>query len=54
MVILLPLFSLIYVGSVDPWHALGVTHDLGHVKAIVIDGTAHCAGNKCMGFCLFN
>jgi len=30
-------------GSVDPWHALSVTHDLGKLKAIVIDGTAHCA-----------
>jgi len=31
-------------GSIDPWHALSVTHSIGkHITAIVIDGTAHCA-----------
>lgn len=31
-------------GSIDPWHALGVTTDLGpDARAIFINGTAHCA-----------
>ncbi|KAK8788222.1 hypothetical protein V5799_022004 [Amblyomma americanum] len=31
-------------GSIDPWHALGITEDLAHdVTAIFINGTAHCA-----------
>jgi len=31
-------------GSIDPWHALGVTEDIGpEAKAIYINGTAHCA-----------
>eukprot|EP01119_Soliformovum_irregulare_P015225 TRINITY_DN4257_c0_g1_i2.p1 TRINITY_DN4257_c0_g1~~TRINITY_DN4257_c0_g1_i2.p1 ORF type:complete len:206 (-),score=52.49 TRINITY_DN4257_c0_g1_i2:55-672(-) len=31
-------------GSIDPWHALSVTHDLSPtLKAIFIIGTAHCA-----------
>jgi len=31
-------------GSIDPWHALGITKDLSKdVTAIYIDGTAHCA-----------
>lgn len=31
-------------GSVDPWHALGVTQDLSDdATAIFINGTAHCA-----------
>uniref|UniRef100_A0A224Z7T1 Thymus specific serine protease n=1 Tax=Rhipicephalus zambeziensis TaxID=60191 RepID=A0A224Z7T1_9ACAR len=31
-------------GSIDPWHALGVTKDLARdVTAIFINGTAHCA-----------
>jgi len=31
-------------GSVDPWHALGVTQDLSEDStAIFINGTAHCA-----------
>jgi len=31
-------------GSIDPWHALGVTTDRSStVKAILIQGTAHCA-----------
>ncbi|TNN39046.1 Thymus-specific serine protease [Liparis tanakae] len=31
-------------GSVDPWHALGVTRDLGpELPAVFIKGTAHCA-----------
>lgn len=31
-------------GSVDPWHALGITTSLGpEATAIFINGTAHCA-----------
>ena len=31
-------------GSIDPWHALSITADLGStVKALFINGTAHCA-----------
>ena len=31
-------------GSIDQWHALSVTSDLSDtVKAVFIDGTAHCA-----------
>ncbi|CAG2119239.1 unnamed protein product [Medioppia subpectinata] len=31
-------------GSIDPWHALGVTKDLNqYSKALLINGTAHCA-----------
>ncbi len=31
-------------GSIDPWHAMGVTQDLNEdAKAIYISGTAHCA-----------
>ncbi|XP_054162819.1 putative serine protease K12H4.7 [Oppia nitens] len=31
-------------GSIDPWHALGVTTDLNpEAKALMINGTAHCA-----------
>ncbi|XP_059142067.1 putative serine protease K12H4.7 [Physella acuta] len=31
-------------GSIDPWHALGVTQDLNpDARAIYINGTAHCA-----------
>jgi len=31
-------------GNVDPWHSLSVTHNLTpSVRAILIDGTAHCA-----------
>jgi len=31
-------------GSIDPWHALGVTKDLSpDSKALYINGTAHCA-----------
>ena len=31
-------------GSLDPWHALGVTKDLSEdAPAILIDGTSHCA-----------
>lgn len=31
-------------GSIDPWHALGITDDLSaEAKAIFINGTAHCA-----------
>ena len=30
-------------GSVDPWHALGITEDIGPtLKAIFITGTSHC------------
>jgi len=30
-------------GNIDPWHALGVTADISDsLKAILIDGTAHC------------
>lgn len=36
---------IVYVhGSVDPWHALGITHTRGNnAPAIYIKGTAHCA-----------
>lgn len=31
-------------GSIDPWHALSITEDIGPtLKAIFIEGTAHCA-----------
>ena len=31
-------------GSIDPWHALGVTSNISDsLVAIFIDGTAHCA-----------
>lgn len=31
-------------GSIDPWHALGITRDISEeVTAIYINGTAHCA-----------
>ncbi|XP_033099786.1 putative serine protease K12H4.7 [Anneissia japonica] len=31
-------------GSIDPWHALGITKDIGDdATAIFINGTAHCA-----------
>lgn len=31
-------------GSIDPWHALGITHNLtDSLTAIYINGTAHCA-----------
>ena len=31
-------------GSIDPWHALGILKDLNEdSKAILINGTAHCA-----------
>ncbi|XP_071085611.1 putative serine protease K12H4.7 [Haliotis cracherodii] len=31
-------------GSIDPWHALGITEDLGpDATAVFINGTAHCA-----------
>ena len=31
-------------GSIDPWHALSITEDISStLKAIFIDGTAHCA-----------
>ncbi|ROT84132.1 putative serine protease F56F10.1 [Penaeus vannamei] len=31
-------------GSIDPWHALGITDDLSpEATAIFINGTAHCA-----------
>lgn len=31
-------------GSIDPWHALGVTHDLSPTNpAVFIQGTSHCA-----------
>lgn len=31
-------------GSIDPWHALGITEDLGpDALAVFINGTAHCA-----------
>ncbi|XP_046391148.1 putative serine protease K12H4.7 [Ischnura elegans] len=31
-------------GSIDPWHALGITHSLSEeAQAILINGTAHCA-----------
>ena len=31
-------------GSLDPWHALGITNDLSpSSRAILIPGTAHCA-----------
>ena len=31
-------------GSLDPWHALGITQDLSpSAPAILIEGTAHCA-----------
>lgn len=31
-------------GSIDPWHALGITEDLSSTqRAIFIQGTAHCA-----------
>ena len=31
-------------GSIDPWHALGITSDVSEgATAIFIDGTAHCA-----------
>ncbi len=31
-------------GSVDPWHALGITKDISDdLKAVYINGTAHCA-----------
>ena len=31
-------------GSIDPWHALSILHDIGQEeRAIFIQGTAHCA-----------
>lgn len=31
-------------GSIDPWHALGITKDISPtLRAIFIEGTAHCA-----------
>uniref|UniRef100_A0A668A8S4 Serine protease 59, putative n=1 Tax=Myripristis murdjan TaxID=586833 RepID=A0A668A8S4_9TELE len=31
-------------GSIDPWHALGITHDITpDLPAVFIKGTAHCA-----------
>ncbi|CAN9511156.1 unnamed protein product [Ophioblennius macclurei] len=31
-------------GSIDPWHALGITQDIGpDLPAVFIKGTAHCA-----------
>lgn len=31
-------------GSINPWHAFSVVEDVGPtVKAVYIDGTAHCA-----------
>ena len=31
-------------GSLDPWHALGITRDVSpSAPAILIEGTAHCA-----------
>ena len=31
-------------GSLDPWHALGITEDISaSARAILIEGTAHCA-----------
>ena len=30
-------------GSIDPWHALGVTSPYPPLMAVFIDGTAHCA-----------
>jgi len=37
--------NVIFVhGTVDPWHALGVTRDLSpSATAVLIEGTAHCA-----------
>jgi hypothetical protein len=35
---------LTFVGSLDPWHSLGITKSLSDtLKAIYIQGTAHCA-----------
>ncbi len=32
------------IGNIDPWHVLGVTEDISDsLRAILIDGTAHCA-----------
>ncbi|XP_063240826.1 putative serine protease K12H4.7 [Bacillus rossius redtenbacheri] len=30
-------------GSIDPWHALGITRNTSSAPAIFIEGTAHCA-----------
>lgn len=31
-------------GSIDPWHSLSILEDKSHtVRAIYIEGTAHCA-----------
>lgn len=31
-------------GSIDPWHALGITQDISpNLMAVFINGTAHCA-----------
>ena len=31
-------------GSIDPWHALGILHNISDaLPAIFINGTAHCA-----------
>lgn len=31
-------------GSIDPWHALGITKDINEkARALFINGTAHCA-----------
>lgn len=37
--------NVVYVhGSIDPWHALGITKTLREdAPAIYIEGTAHCA-----------
>ncbi|XP_059091857.1 putative serine protease K12H4.7 [Tigriopus californicus] len=37
--------NVIFVhGSIDPWHAMGITKDISdQTKAIFIQGTAHCA-----------
>lgn len=30
-------------GSIDPWHALSIVKDVRSLKALFINGTAHCA-----------
>lgn len=36
--------NVLYVhGSIDPWHALGLTKNIPNMPAIYIEGTAHCA-----------
>ncbi len=43
--VLIQVTNVVFVhGTFDPWHALGITQDLGpKTKAILIPGTAHCA-----------